>query len=74
MAVRKKDLFKPIVNADKFNPPFEYMRTSPVSEPARLMANEIFQDFPDTDGNFVEQFQTIGFDSRIFELYLYAYL
>jgi len=38
------------------------------------MANEIFQDFPDTDGNFVEQFQTIGFDSRIFELYLYAYL
>jgi hypothetical protein len=38
------------------------------------MANEIFQDFPDTDGNFVEQFQTAGFDSRIFELYLYAYL
>jgi len=71
--MNKKDLFKPIVDAKKLNKAFEYMRTSHVSEPARLMANEIFQDFPDTDGNFVEQFQTTGFDSRIFELYLYAY-
>lgn len=38
------------------------------------MASEVFQDFPDTDGNFVEQFQTTGFDARVFELYLYAYL
>ena len=43
-------------------------------EPTRLMANEIFQDFTDTDGNFLGQFQTTGFDSRTFELYLYAYL
>lgn len=72
--MRRRDLFKPIVNVDKLNPAFEHMRTSHASEPARLIANEIFQDFPDTDGNFVEQFQTTGFDSRIFELYLYAYL
>lgn len=71
--MNKKDLFKPIVDASKLDEGFEYMRTSRVSEPARLMANEIFQDFPDMDGNFVEQFQTTGFDSRIFELYLYAY-
>jgi hypothetical protein len=38
------------------------------------MMNEIFRDFPDPDGNFVEQFQTVGFDARTFELYLYAYL
>jgi hypothetical protein len=38
------------------------------------MMNEIYQDFPNTDGNFVEQFQTGGIDARIFELYLYAYL
>jgi hypothetical protein len=72
--MKTKDLFEPIVDRGRLNITFEYMRTSLAAEPARLMANEIFQDFPDTDGNFVEQFQTTGFDSRIFELYLYAYL
>lgn len=68
------DLFEPVVDAKKLNRAFEYMRTSLTAEPARFMANEIFQDFRDTDGNFIEQFQTTGFDSRIFELYFYAYL
>lgn len=30
--------------------------------------------FQDPDGNFVEQFQTTGFDARIWELYLFAVL
>lgn len=30
--------------------------------------------YVDIDGNFVQQFQTTGFDSRLWELYLYAYL
>jgi hypothetical protein len=30
--------------------------------------------FTDVDGNFVEQFQSKGFDARLWELYLYAYL
>jgi len=29
--------------------------------------------FIDIDGNFIEQFQTTGFDSRIWELYLFSY-
>jgi hypothetical protein len=37
------------------------------------MLDDIFQDFRDQDGNFLEQFQTTGFDARFFELYLYAY-
>jgi hypothetical protein len=28
--------------------------------------------YGDVDGNFVEQFQTTGFDSRLWELYLFA--
>ncbi|MDE5446246.1 MULTISPECIES: hypothetical protein [Bradyrhizobium] len=36
------------------------------------MMQAVFADFHDADGNFVEQFQTIGFDARIFELYLHA--
>lgn len=37
------------------------------------MLNKVFSHFHDSDGNFVEQFQTTGFDARTFELYLYAY-
>lgn len=35
---------------------------------------EVFADFTDIDGNFLEQFQTTGFDTRCFELYVYALL
>ena len=38
------------------------------------MARRIFTDFVDRDGNFVEQFQTTGFDQRTWELFLFAYL
>ena len=31
-------------------------------------------DFPDIDGNFVQEFQTRGFSPRVLELALFAYL
>ncbi len=70
----KTDLFQPIIDVKKLSSSFDYVRTHPVAEPARIMTNEIFQDFPNPDGNFVEQFQTTGFDARTFELYIFAYL
>lgn len=36
------------------------------------MLRDIQQHFDDPDGNFAEQFQTTGFDSRTFELFLFA--
>ena len=39
----------------------------------RGMLDDVYRDFADPDGNFLEQFQTNGFDSRFFELYLFAY-
>lgn len=48
------------------------LRDSPAYEPARLVLKELQQSFIDPDGNFVEQFQTTGFDSRTYELFLYA--
>ncbi len=73
MPEKTKDLFKLAVVADKQNRDFELLRTWPGAEPARLIMNRVFEGFPDKDGNFVEQFQTTGFDARLFELYLYAY-
>jgi hypothetical protein len=37
------------------------------------MMDDVFHSMPDPDGNFVQQFQTDGFDARLFELYLYAF-
>jgi hypothetical protein len=69
----RKTLFEPIVDKGKLNPRFEHLKTAATSEAARLMLDDVFQDFIDPDGNFLEQFQTTGFDARFFELYLYAY-
>lgn len=74
MRDKGKNLFEPIVPIHKLHPNFGNIRTWKSAEPAREMMNEIFQNFPDADGNFMEQFQTTGFDCRVFELYLFAYL
>jgi hypothetical protein len=56
------------------NPKFEKVRTSSHSLVARRTMNDVFASFIDPDGNFVEQFQSNGFDARILELYLHAAL
>ncbi len=37
------------------------------------MMREVFVDYEDKDGHFIREFQTAGFDARVFELYLHAY-
>jgi hypothetical protein len=69
----KKTLFDLVVEHDRVHPNFENLRTSDASEPARRMLDEIYQEFNDPEGNFLEQFQTTGFDQRFFEIYLFAY-
>lgn len=73
MTKTRKTLFEPIVPLDKRHPLFEILRTSPGREPARWMLDEIYQSFENSDGNFLEQFQTSAFNARFFELYLFAY-
>ena len=73
-ARKPADLFVPLAPENRLNAHFLKLRSENGSEPARLMMSEIYQSFPDADGNFAEQFQTAGFDARTFELYLYAYL
>lgn len=58
---------------EKLHPQFRTLRDSPCYGPARGMLSEIQQEFQDPDGNFVEQFQTAGFDPRTFEIFLYAF-
>ena len=73
MADLKKSLFVPGVPPEKLNPHFKSLVDAPSYHPTRNMLDLTFQDFDDPDGNFLQQFQTTGFDSRLFALYLFGY-
>lgn len=68
------DLFSPVVPQSKLNPAFDDVRRGDHWLPARGIMSEMMRHFRDVDGNFVEQFQSTGFDARVWELYLYAAL
>ena len=60
------------VPEDELHPNYRDVRDAQHFEPARSLIRELQVDFDDPDGNFVEQFQTAGFDSRTFEFFLNA--
>ena len=68
------DLFSPIVPISKQHPFFVRLANEESFLSARRVINEMMPHFVDIDGNFVEQFQSSGFDSRLWELYINSYL
>jgi hypothetical protein len=68
------DLVAPLAAEDKLHFAFKLLRDADHWIPARSMMSEMMRHFTEVDGNFVQQFQTDGFDARIWELYLYASL
>jgi|GEM_PF-189240 len=67
-------IFKPVVSAASQHPYFKVLTREPRFEAARNLIREIAYSFVDVDGNYIQQFQTTGFDTRLWELYLYVYL
>lgn len=68
------NLFEGKVPENKQHRSFQLLSTLPYWAPARRIMSEMMRHYVDVDGNFVEQFQTTAFDSRVWELYLYAAL
>jgi len=68
------DLFTPKVPAEQLHSFFAHLIRESSYFPAREIIRNMMPHFIDIDGNFVEQFQTSGFDSRLWELCLFAYL
>ncbi|XTZ64998.1 glycosaminoglycan attachment protein [Aeromonas salmonicida subsp. pectinolytica] len=68
------DLFTPIVPIHKQHLYFSKLSQEESFSPAKTVINELMSHFVDIDGNFVEQFQSTGFDARLWELYLNTYL
>jgi hypothetical protein len=71
---RPIDFFTPIVPQGKLHPDFVHLNTFEGYSPAKELITPMMRWYEDADGNFIEQFQTTGFDARMWELYLFAML
>jgi hypothetical protein len=67
------DLFEPLVPREKLHKTFSYVMESRAHPAARRLLQKTFESLPKPDGNFILDFQTSGFDARIWELYLAAF-
>jgi len=68
------DIFTPVAPANRLSPSFLRVTTAEGFSPARALIESMMPYYEDVDGNFVEQFQTTGFDARFWELYVFALL
>lgn len=64
------DLFKAAVADADQHPSFQQLRSSAVHPGARLLMQRALEQWGAADAHFVREFQTAGFDARVFELYL----
>lgn len=71
---KKNKIYEAIVAEDKLNPIFISLRNYKGHSSAKEIIQEIAYAFVDFDGNFIEQFQSSGFNARLWELYIFAYL
>lgn len=68
------DFFSPVRPPKRLHPDFVRLAGTEGLTPARGIIEPMMRWYKDVDGNFIEQFQTTGFDSRIWELYIFAVL
>lgn len=66
------DFFAPIALEQDLHPTFKVLLNDPRYSPARGLIAAMMRYHTDVDGNFVQQFQTVAFDARLWELYLFA--
>ena len=66
------DFFAPVLSRGQLSEDFLKLAEKEGFSPARGIIKPMMHWYEDVDGNFVEQFQTTGFNARIWELYLFA--
>lgn len=68
------DFFHPRVPVERQHQRFRHVAEGKGHRAARAIIAVLMRWYEDRDGNFIEQFQSAGFDARIWELYLWATL
>jgi hypothetical protein len=66
------DLLAPVVADDQQHPSFRALIAQPVYEAARDKLREVWAAMPNPDDHFIREFQTLGFDARVWELVVFA--
>ena len=69
-----KKLYDNIVAEDKLSTKFKLLKTAKQLDPAKKLIEMIVEDMDDNDGNFIQQFQSTGFSSRLWEIFLFKFL
>lgn len=67
------EILKPQVSKEKLHEYFKLLINDSKYEAAKNIIKEGAYSFFDVDGNFIKDFQSTGFDSRLWELYLHIY-
>lgn len=68
------DLFQNLNNKDNQHPNFKLLSSNVALSMAKETVKEVSYHYKDIDGNFIDQFQSInGFDSRVWELFLFCF-
>jgi hypothetical protein len=71
---KKLEILQPEVPVEKTHRNFKILLNDVGHSAAREILKELAYAFIDVDGNYVRDFQTTGFNSRLWELYLFAFL
>jgi hypothetical protein len=66
------DFFQTLLPNERLHRLFSELKSGSKYSPARELIEPMMRFYEDVDGNFVEQFQTTGFEPRLWELYLFA--
>jgi hypothetical protein len=66
------DLFSTTSPVERLHPSFRVVQQARKNYASRQVLQSVFDHLPNPDNNFVLDFQTTGFDARIWELYLAA--
>jgi len=66
------DFFGPRVDRSRLHTGFAALADTETFSAARGIIEPMMHWYEDPDGNFIEQFQTTGFDARLWELYLFG--
>jgi len=69
---KKNKIFDYIEKKEPMPDDYKLLTELDLFSPAKELISEIAYSFEDPDGNYIEQFQSTGFNSRMWELYLYA--
>lgn len=68
------DFFAKVAKESKLHERFKHLRDSPRAVAAKRLIEVAMRWYENQDGSYIEQFQTTGFDARVWELYLWAVL